>query len=157
MPLEIERKFLVAHQGWRAASGPGTRLAQGYLCADADRTVRIRLAGEAAWITVKGPSDGISRAEFEYPVPVAEAREMLALCLPSVVEKTRHRLDFKGFTWEIDEFHGDNEGLLLAEVELHSADQSPPLPDWLGPEVSNDPRYANSRLARHPFGRWPQA
>jgi adenylate cyclase len=157
MPLEIERKFLVAHEGWRAAAGPGTRLAQGYLCADADRTVRIRLAGDEAWLTVKGPTEGISRAEFEYPIPAAEAREMLDLCLPSVIEKTRHRLDFEGFTWEIDEFHGENEGLLLAEVELASADQSPPLPGWLGPEVSDDPRYANSRLARHPFGRWAQA
>ena len=157
MPLEIERKFLVAREDWRAAAGPGTRLAQGYLCADPGRTVRIRLAGEEAWLTIKGPSDGISRAEFEYPIPPAEAREMLDLCLPSVIEKTRHRLDFEGFTWEIDEFHGEIEGLLLAEVELTSADQAPPLPGWLGPEVSDDPRYANSRLARHPFCRWAQA
>lgn len=150
MATEIERKFLVTGDGWKSASD-GTRIAQGYLSIDADRTVRVRLAGNEAWLTIKGRTEGISRAEFEYPIPPDEARELLKLCLPSVIDKTRHRVPFGGHVWEVDVFHGDNEGLILAEVELADESVTPELPAWAGAEVSDDPRYYNSSLSKLPF------
>lgn len=151
MPVEIERKFLVRDDSWRDGP-PGERIAQGYLSRDPERTVRVRLAGERAWLTVKGLPSGLARPEFEYPVPPAHARELLALCLPGIVEKTRHRRVFGGFVWEIDEFYGDNRGLVLAEIELPAAATRFERPPWLGREVSEDPRFANSRLAAEPWG-----
>lgn len=156
MALEIERKFLVRDTSWHDGS-PGTPMAQGYLSTDPDRTVRVRLAGDHAWLTIKGRSEGISRDEFEYPVPAADARALLALCLPEIIEKTRHLVHFAGFTWEIDVFHGANQGLTVAEIELAHPDDHAPAPPWLGPEVTHDPRYFNSRLATHPFRDWPPA
>lgn len=150
MATEIERKFLVTGDGWKSPSD-GTRIAQGYLSIDADRTVRVRLAGNNAWITIKGRTEGISRAEFEYPIPAEDARELLNLCLPSVIDKTRHRVSFGGHVWEVDVFHGDNDGLILAEVELADESVAPELPPWVGEEVSNDPRYYNSSLSSLPF------
>lgn len=150
MATEIERKFLVTGDGWKSASD-GTRIAQGYLSIDADRTVRVRLAGNEAWLTIKGRTEGISRAEFEYPIPPDEARELLKLCLPSVIDKTRHRVPFGGHVWEVDVFHGDNGGLILAEVELADESVNPELPAWAGAEVSDDPRYYNSSLSKLPF------
>lgn len=150
MATETERKFLVIGDGWKSISD-GARIAQGYLSIDADRTVRVRLAGNNAWITIKGRTEGISRAEFEYPIPPDEARELLKLCLPSVIDKTRHRVSFGGHVWEVDVFHGDNEGLILAEVELADESVVPELPPWAGKEVSDDPRYYNSSLSRLPF------
>jgi adenylate cyclase len=147
---EIERKFLVADDSWRDGS-PGVRMAQGYLTLDPDRAVRVRLAGEDAWITVKGRTEGITRAEFEYEIPAGDARDLLGMCLPSVIDKTRHRVEFGGHVWEIDVFHGANDGLVLAEVELDDASVSPELPPWLGAEVSDDARYYNASLASHPF------
>ncbi len=154
MAAEIERKFLVADDSWRDGS-PGVRIAQGYLSQDPDRTVRVRLAGENAWLTIKGRTQGITRAEFEYAIPPAEARELLGLCLPSVIDKTRHEVRHGGHVWEIDVFHGENEGLTVAEVELSDENDSPRIPAWAGAEVSDDARYFNSHLAANPFTRWP--
>ncbi len=153
MAIEIERKFLVTDPSWSDGSA-GTRIAQGYLSKDPDRTVRIRLSGETAWITVKGRGEGISRPEFEYPIPAEDARELLDLCLPSVIEKTRFRIPHGGQVWEIDVFHGSNEGLVVAEIELDDPADCPEMPPWLGKEVSDDPRYFNSQLSAAPFGSW---
>ncbi len=153
MAAEIERKFLVADESWRDGT-QGVRIAQGYLSQDPERTVRVRVAGEKAWLTIKGRSRGITRAEFEYEVPPAEARELLELCLPSVIDKTRHEIRHGGHVWEVDVFHGENDGLIVAEVELSDENEMPRMPAWLGAEVSDDVRYFNSHLARHPFTRW---
>jgi len=147
MATEIERKFLVTSDACREGA-VGTRIAQGYLSMDPDRTVRVRIAGEKSWLTIKGRSAGISRAEFEYEIPLEEARDLLAMCLPSVIDKTRYGIRFSGHLWEVDVFHGAHEGLVLAEVELDDASTSPPLPPWVGREVSNDPRYFNANLAK---------
>jgi adenylate cyclase len=153
MPSEIERKFLVTNDSWRGGS-PGVRIAQGYLTQDPERTVRVRVAGERAWLTIKGHTEGITRAEFEYPIPEADARELLERCLPSVIDKTRHEVLFGGHLWEIDVFHGKNEGLVIAEVELADESVSPQLPPWVGVEVSSDPRYFNACLAAVPYSEW---
>ncbi|MGL4399133.1 MAG: CYTH domain-containing protein [Luteolibacter sp.] len=153
MPAEIERKFLLADAAWQDGN-PGVRIAQGYLSQDPDRTVRIRIAGENAWLTIKGRSVGIRRAEFEYPIPLADAKTLLGLCLPSVIDKTRFLVPFGGHDWEIDVFHGENEGLVVAEVELADESVSPEIPPWIGDEVSSDPRYFNSSLAVNPYAKW---
>ena len=153
MSLEIERKFLVADDSWRDGSF-GVRISQGYLSQDPERTVRIRIGDESAWLTIKGRTQGITRAEFEYAIPVGEARELLELCLPAVIDKTRYRVSFGGHEWEIDVFHGDNAGLVIAEVELVNEAISPELPPWIGAEVSADARYFNSCLAARPFANW---
>lgn len=153
MGLEIERKFLV--RGLSMLDGhAGVRLAQGYLGFDPDRTVRVRVAEDGAWLTIKGRGQGIRRAEFEYAIPIEEARQLLELCTGSVVDKTRYRIPHAGHLWEVDVFHGDNEGLVVAEVELGSEDEVVELPDWIGGEVSADPRYLNARLAREPYRDW---
>ena len=160
MHQEIERKFLPAGDGWRALAGPGAHYAQGYLLAERGRTVRVRLAadadGERGFLTIKGPagSSAIARAEYEYLIPAADARELLALCLPTPIEKTRYRIPLDGLVWEVDEFHGANEGLVLIEVELASEDQEIALPDWVGLEVSHDARYKNAVLSRNPYREW---
>jgi len=157
MPIEIERKFLVSADSWRQGA-TGTLFRQGYLCTDPERTVRVRLAGDRGTLTIKGKTEGISRAEFEYPIPAAEAADLLdRLCLLPLIEKKRYRVEHAGKTWEIDEFFGDNEGLILAEVELESADAQVELPSWVGREVSDDPRYYNANLVQHPFSRWGKA
>ena len=148
--MEIERKYLVTGGGWDDGS-PGVRMAQGYLTLDPDRSVRVRLAGDQAWITVKGRTQGISRVEYEYAIPAEDARGLLAMCLPSVIDKTRHRIQFAGHLWEVDVFHGDNDGLVMAEVELDDEAIIPPLPPWVGDEVSGDTRYFNVNLATFPF------
>lgn len=154
MGIEIERKFLVRGQGWR--QGQAQRYSQGYLNRAAERTVRVRIAGEQAFLTIKGRSQGASRLEFEYPVPLADAQALLQLCEGPLIEKTRYTLEQDGLRWEVDEFHGENAGLVLAEVELASEDQTITRPDWLGEEVTGDERYYNSRLSEQPFGRWPR-
>ncbi|MES2923331.1 MAG: CYTH domain-containing protein [Verrucomicrobiota bacterium] len=153
MPSEIERKFLVADDSWRDGT-PGVRIAQGYLSQDPERTVRVRTAGENAWLTIKGRTEGITRAEFEYPIPLADALALLGLCLPTVIDKTRHEISFGGHLWEIDVFHGENEGLVVAEVELAEESVTPELPPWVGVEVSSDARYFNSCLAARPYAKW---
>ena len=153
MATEIERKFLVTDDSWRDGS-PGVRMSQAYLSRDFDRTVRIRIGGEKAWLTIKGRSTGISRLEFEYEIPVAEAAELLELCLPSVIDKTRYEVPHAGHLWEVDVFHGENEGLVVAELEMEHEAVSFDAPPWLGAEVSADPRYSNSRLAEVPYANW---
>ena len=153
MPLEIERKFLVDTRKWNPTVG-GTRLVQAYLSIDPNPTVRIRIAGEKAFLTIKGRSKTISRPEFEYEIPVNEAQEMMKLAISSSVEKIRHKIIHAGFLWEVDVFSGKNEGLVIAELELESEDQAFPQPDWLLTEVSGDRRYYNSYLSEHPFREW---
>ena len=152
MGIEIERKFLVVGEGWR--QGAGTRYSQGYLNRDAQRTVRVRIAGERAFLTVKGISKGATRSEFEYEIPIGDARQLLALADGPVIEKTRRVVEHEGSRWEVDEFFGDNAGLVVAELELESEDQPFARPDWLGPEVTGDSRYYNSSLAAHPYKVW---
>lgn len=151
MATEIERKFLVNGDGWRSLAVGSERLAQGYLSSNGKATVRIRLHGDArAVVTIKGKIEGISRAEFEYDIPLVDAREMLVLAHPDVVRKTRYRVPHEGLVWEVDVFEGAHAGLVMAEVELKAADQVVQLPDWAGQEVSYDDRYANATLARSP-------
>jgi adenylate cyclase len=155
MGIEIERKFLVVGDDWRAA--PAVPYAQGYLNRDKARTVRVRIVQDAAWLTIKGVSVGATRAEFEYPIPVADAHQLLALCDGPIVRKTRRIVEHAGSTWEIDEFEGDNAGLVVAEIELASEDAAFERPPWLGAEVTHDPRYFNSSLATTPYRTWPKA
>ena len=152
MGIEIERKFLVQGDGWKTS--PGLLYRQGYLNRDKARTVRVRMAGDAAFLTVKGVSVGATRAEFEYPIPVADATALLALCDGPLIEKTRYRVRVEGTLWEVDAFAGDNAGLVVAEVELAAEDQPFVRPNWLGDEVTHDPRYFNSNLAVQPYTRW---
>ncbi len=156
MAVEIERKFLTLNDSWRAhpSSDGGVRYTQGYLNRDKNRTVRVRVAGAQGWLTIKGISAGASRAEFEYPIPLADAQALLTLCDTPLIDKTRHTLTHADTVWEVDEFHGDNAGLVVAEVELTSEDQAFARPDWLGDEVTHDARYFNSALIAHPFTRW---
>jgi CYTH domain-containing protein len=154
MPQEIERKFLVKSKDWRVP-GTGTPYRQGYLSTVPDRTVRVRLIRDKGYLTIKGISVGATRAEYEYEIPAGEAGEMLDnLCERPLIEKTRYRVEYQGLTWEIDEFDGDNAGLVIAEVELDEEDQAVMLPDWVGKEVTDDRRYYNANLIANPYIRW---
>jgi adenylate cyclase len=147
MGLEIERKFLVVGDAWRA-TGRATRIVQGYLTRDPERVVRIRTAGPKAFLTVKGITRGMSRSEFEYPIPLADALEMLdELCLKPLIAKTRYEVDVGDLTWEVDVFESPRPGLIVAEVELPSPDHEFERPDWIGAEVTGDVRYFNQSLA----------
>lgn len=150
--VEIERKYLVTGTNWRQTDC--MRLSQGYLNRDKERTVRVRIAGAKAFLTIKGITQGASRVEFEYEVPLQDAEHMLALCEGPVVEKFRHIVRHQGLIWEVDEFLGENLGLVVAEVELEREDQPFEKPQWVGSEVTNDPRYYNSNLATHPYSAW---
>ena len=152
MGVEIERKFMV-----RADFCPqvaGTEMAQGYLSRDPQRTVRVRLAGGRGYLTVKGETRGMVRAEYEYEIPPSDARAMLALCDPPLVEKTRYVVDAAGRRWEVDVFHGANDGLVVAEVELPSETAEVTLPAWVDREVTGEKRYYNSSLIVHPYHSW---
>jgi adenylate cyclase len=153
MADEIERKFLVSSDAWRDGP-PGVRICQGYLTRDPKRSVRVRLAGEKAFLTIKSDTSGISRQEFEYAIPPDDARTLLDLCLPQWVDKIRHERRHGGHVWEIDEFLGANAGLIVAEIELADADEAFVRPEWLGREVSDDPRYFNACLAERPWQEW---
>ncbi len=153
MAQEIERKYLVKGTSWREGA-QGTLYRQGYLAKDAGRTVRVRVAGDSAFLTIKGRTNDVSRAEYEYAIPLADAHDLLAFCEGPLVEKTRYKISHGGRVWEVDVFHGDNEGLIMAEVELESEDAAISLPDWAGAEVSHDARYYNSSLSRHPYKSW---
>lgn len=153
MGVEIERKFLVDQRGFRP-TGQGVRLVQGYLSTQKTATIRVRVASEQAWLTIKGETTGFTRREFEYPIPLQDAEEMLSLCADGLVEKTRYREKFGNHVWEVDVFEGNNAGLVLAEIELDAETQPYDAPPWLGPEVTRDFRYSNSSLARHPYGEW---
>ncbi|PID66223.1 MAG: adenylate cyclase [Gammaproteobacteria bacterium] len=156
MSVEIERKYLVKNNKWRKHVKEAQHITQGYIKSE-EATVRIRCYQDdhSAEITVKGKRNGISRLEFEYDIPYTDAREMQdKLCNSPLVEKTRHLIKYKGMLWELDEFHGDNEGLLIAEIELLNEAQSYELPDWVGKDVSDKNRYRNSRLAIEPYKKW---
>ena len=156
MATETERKFLVISDAWRE-NAIGVTYKQGYLSREKDKTVRIRVAGDDGYVTIKGAmaADGISKPEYEYKIPKQDAEEMLAnLCLPCVIEKVRHRVKHEGHVWEIDVFKGDNEGLTVAEIELSSPDEAFMKPVWLGAEVSHDSRYSNAALSQKPFKVW---
>ncbi len=156
MGTEIERKFLVHGDEWRAGA-TAKPIRQGYLHASKGMSIRVRRTGEHAYLTVKGTQVGATRAEYEYEIPVDDAEDMLdALCQPPLIEKVRYTLQNDGDTWEVDVFGGENAGLIVAEVELDSEDQSVTLPDWIGPEVTNDPRYLNANLSKTPYSRWSQ-
>lgn len=156
MGIEIERKFLVAGDNWRKDAA-GIRYRQGYITADRERTVRVRRAGARGYLTIKGPGNGLRRPEFEYEIPPADADELLStLCQGTLIEKIRYTVQFAGCTWEIDEFSGDNDGLLLAEIELDHEDQQFERPDWVGREVTGEQRYHNAYLSRHPYCNWRQ-
>jgi CYTH domain-containing protein len=157
MGTEIERKFLVRDDSWRGEAGRVSHLRQGYIAIDGGNAARVRTDGERAWLALKGPADGLARPEFEYAIPLADADGLLAICRERVVEKRRHIVVRGGSRWEIDEFMGHNAGLVLAELELATADQVFERPEWLGPEVSSDPRYTNAALSTHPFGAWPRS
>jgi adenylate cyclase len=156
MSVEIERKFLVINDDWRAGSRP-VSIVQGYLSRDPDRVVRVRRADDAVFLTIKGRAHGITRTEIEFPVSLDHGLQLFPLCLPPLIEKTRHLVSCQGHTWEVDEFHGANEGLIVAEIELDAEDASFEKPSWLGPEVSSDHRYSNSYLSEHPYQTWERA
>lgn len=154
MAVEIERKFLVIGDGWRQGA-VGKPYCQGYIRTQEQATVRVRTVGPIGYLTIKGPSQGISRMEFEYEIPGDDANQMLTtLCDRPLIEKIRYLVQYEGMQWEVDEFSGENSGLVLAEVELEHPQQSLSLPDWIGQEVSHDGRYFNANLARYPFSQW---
>ena len=152
--MEIERKFLVLNEDWKVGAA-GTLLHQGYLNRHPQRSVRVRVKGHHAFLTIKGMVSKLSRFEYEYPIPLADAEHMLKeLCEPPTLEKTRYLVEYEGMCWEIDEFHGDNEGLVVAEIELENEEKSFAKPPWLGEEVSQDLRYLNINLSQHPYRQW---
>ncbi len=155
MGIEIERKFLLASDAWRAQVERSMEMKQGYLSRDAQSSVRVRVCEERAWLGIKSTRDGIHRLEYEYEIPLDEAEEMLRLVAHRpLIHKTRHIVRHGGHRWEIDEFHGDNAGLVVAEVELGDRDEVFERPEWLGREVSTDARYYNSNLAKVPWSAW---
>jgi len=153
MGTEIERKFLVRNDGYRAL-GRSRRIRQGYLSSAKERVVRVRTVDDEATLTVKGAPAGAVRLEFEYAIPLGDAGQLLAMCEQPLIEKTRYEVVTEGLRWEIDEFHGANEGLVVAECELASADQTVRKPAWVGEDVTGDPRYYHRNLVTKPFTRW---
>ena len=154
MATEIEHKYLVHDMSFVAMAVEKHEISQGYLSRDTGRTVRVRIIDDHAVITIKGPNSGATRAEFEYPIPIDDARQLLTLCPPPVIVKTRHIVLFHGNRWEVDVFHGDNEGLTVAEIELGAEDEAFERPEWLREEVSTDARYFNCNLAKNPYKNW---
>ncbi|MBN1154410.1 CYTH domain-containing protein [candidate division KSB1 bacterium] len=154
MGKEIERKFLVKGDAWRGLA-TGTHYRQGYLSTVKERTVRVRTINNKGFLTIKGITIGATRSEYEYEIPVGDANAMLDnLCERPLIEKARYKIEYQGFTWELDEFEGENKGLILAEIELSAEDQNFNLPDWIGEEVTDDPRYFNSNLIKRPYTTW---
>ena len=154
MANETERKFLVRNQEYKSL-GTKHYIHQGFLSTDKERVVRIRVFDEQAFITVKGKNTGATRTEFEYEIPLEDAKFMLEqICVRPTIEKYRYNINYEGFTWEVDEFLGENEGLLVAEIELEVADQEFSLPGWVGEEVTADPRYYNANLVKNPYKNW---
>lgn len=155
MAIEIERKFLVTDDSWRAGAPRCERFRQGYLASDPGCSVRVRLEGEVGRLNIKSATLGIHRHEYEYAIPAADAAELLdTLCAKPLIEKTRYFVEHAGHTWEVDRFEGENAGLVVAEIELDHADEPFERPPWLGEEVSHDPRYYNVSLVKHPFKEW---
>ena len=158
MALEIERKFLVLDSSYKHEAFASSHIRQGYICSDRGRTVRIRIRDEHAYITIKGPSldGGLSRYEFEQEIPMDDAEKLLTLCEPGIIDKTRWLVKSGQHTIEVDEFHGENKGLTMAEVELNSRSEEPILPHFIGKEVTGDRRYYNSQLRANPYCNWPK-
>jgi CYTH domain-containing protein len=156
MATEIERKYLVQIEAWQQAkiNTEHTHISQAYLSLEAERTVRIRIKKEMALLTIKGKTQGVSRLEFEYQIPFNDGLELLKICQGSIIKKKRYVLSYDNLIWEVDEFEGDNAGLIVAEVELGSEDQTFALPPWIKEEVSDDNRYYNANLVQHPFKNW---
>ena len=155
MAQEIERKFLLKSDAWRDQVSSAQRMSQGYLQRGADSAIRVRIAGDRAWLNIKKTLDGIHRLEYEYAIPLDDATEMLErVALRPIIDKTRHLVRIGPHTWEIDEFHAENAGLVVAEIELDHADEAFDRPDWLGEEVSTDSRYFNSSLSEQPYNSW---
>jgi len=155
MPVEIERKFLVDADKWRQFVKPEPmHIKQGYLYSDVDKTIRVRVVGEKAYLTIKGATTGISRSEYEYPIPVKDAIDLLDTLAVSFTEKNRYNINFAGHLWEVDVFFGDNAGLIVAEIELENEATEFELPGWVTVEVSADVRYYNSNLSVNPFNKW---
>lgn len=154
MSVEIERKFLVYGEEWKSLGKP-VLLRQGYLSSTPERVVRVRIEGDDAMLTIKGRNVGAIRSEWEYPIPFGDAAALLdQLCERPLIEKYRYRIEYHGFTWEIDEFLGENVGLVVAEIELQSEQQQFDKPDWIGDEVTHDTRYFNANLIRYPYRNW---
>jgi len=156
MAVEIERKFLVLNDSYKQESFSHSRIQQGYICSERGRTVRVRIRDDHAYLTIKGPSidGGLSRDEFEYEIPLADGKKLMFLCEPGIIDKIRWLVKRGNHTFEVDEFFGENEGLVMAEVELSSVDESVEFPDFIGKEVTGDRRYYNSQLRRHPYQHW---
>lgn len=155
MATEIEHKFLLANEAWREQVSHSIVYRQGYLSSVATSSIRVRISAEQAWLNIKSATIGNHRQEYEYEIPKADAEEILnALCHKPLIEKTRHFVEYQGHTWEIDEFEGDNQGLIVAEIELSSLTESFAKPLWLGEEVTHDLRYYNNNLARTPYSSW---
>ncbi|MDQ3512006.1 MAG: CYTH domain-containing protein [Pseudomonadota bacterium] len=164
MPIEIERKFLVTGDGWRDAAHEVVPMAQGYLndLAAMDSgamkaSVRVRIAGSQAWLNLKSRELGHTRQEFDYPIPVEDARALLGLSVGGLIDKRRHLVEYEGHLWEVDEFLGENAGLVVAEIELESAEEVFSRPDWIGAEVTDSSRYYNLALATRPYSQWNDA
>ncbi|MBK1734487.1 adenylate cyclase [Halorhodospira abdelmalekii] len=155
MAQEIERKFLITSEAWQAHADAGQRMRQGYLVGAERASIRVRTAADQAWLNIKSATLGVERQEYEYAIPLTDAEEILAtLCTPPLIEKTRYAVRWGAHTWEIDVFEGDNAGLVVAEIELASADEPFERPPWVGREVSDDPKYYNVCLVHHPYSQW---
>jgi adenylate cyclase len=153
--IEVERKFLVKNDTWREAAHKSARFRQGYLNHERHCSVRVRISGDEAWLNLKSATVGAERYEFDYPIPIADAHQMLnTLTCKPLIEKTRYFLNMGQHVWEIDVFEGDNAGLIVAEIELETPDESFEIPEWLGEEVTFDPRYYNTSLSTHPYKLW---
>lgn len=152
--IEIERRFLLRNDSWRQHAGEPQVLQQGYLSVEKECTIRVRIVGEQAWLTLKGYLSDVSRSEFEYPIPVEDARLMLAQLCPFKLEKHRYTVVYDGFVFEIDEFFGDNAPLVVAELELSDEDAPFPQPTWLGEEITSHGKFTNAYLSKHPYSTW---
>jgi CYTH domain-containing protein len=154
MASEIERKFLTQSNDYKSIA-EGVPYTQGYICSGKGKVVRVRIAGTKGYITIKGPQKGIKRSEYEYEIPVNDALEMLEnLCTKPLIEKRRYSVSHEGFIWEIDEFHGENNGLVVAEIELEDENQKFSIPEWIGREVTGESKYYNSSLIKNPYSKW---
>ena len=156
MGIEIEKKFLLKNEDWKRQCTEGVQIKQGYLNSHTERTVRIRISGGNGEITIKGKTENLTRKEFEYQIPYEEALSLIQLCETPIIEKTRFKIKQENLTWEIDQFGGENIGLIIAEVELESENQILTLPSWVGKEVSQDSKYYNSSLLTYPYKNWPK-
>lgn len=155
MAIEIEHKFLLASEKWRNHIDHSAPMRQGYLTSNSNSSVRVRISGEKAWLNIKSATSGNQRHEYEYEIPVHDADEIIGvLCRKPLIEKTRHYVYHENHTWEIDEFSGENEGLIVAEIELSRQNEEFTIPDWIGKEVTDDLRYYNNQLSQHPYNTW---